>query len=161
MAAEFRSLLYTDPRLYDLVFPDAVDTFAAHARPGTLLALDALNARSYLEGDGFVAHIASRVETPEFTASSESHHTLDRETRILTRRRTWHIRGRSDVEDYARYRLLEPEELTRLIEAGGFQMRDLFDNREFRSTELRGRPVTSADPGGMAGRKLYAFALAS
>ena len=34
----------------------------------------------------------------------------------------------------------------------------LFDNREFRPSELMGSTVAATDPGGMGGRKLYAFA---
>lgn len=76
-------------------------TFAAHARPGTLLMVDALNARAYLDGQGFEARIEGAVTTPEFTATSVSTHTLDRARRILTRTRVWRIPGEPDVEDYA------------------------------------------------------------
>lgn len=72
-APAFRSLLYSEPRLYDLVFPDAgetlatlvghppvlardladtMSTFAAHAHGGALLLADSLNARAYLDGFG-------------------------------------------------------------------------------------------------------------
>jgi len=135
-----------------------MDTFAAHARAGTLLVLDVLNARSYLDGDGFRGRIEGSVETPEFKATSVSIHTLDRAARILTRIRTWRIEGRANVEDDARYRLLHPEELKRQLEVAGFECLDVFDNREFAPTDLGGRVPAVADLAGMRGRKLYAFA---
>jgi SAM-dependent methyltransferase len=136
-----------------------VDTYAAHAHRGTLLILDVLNARSYLDSDAFRERIEGSVDTPSFQATSVSIHTLDRAARILTRTRTWRIREQDPVEeDYAEYRLLYPDELTRLLEAGGFQMLGLFDNREFRPSDLAGTITAASDVGGLRGRKLYAFA---
>jgi hypothetical protein len=133
----FRSLLYTEPRLYDLAF----------------------NARSYVDGDAFRERIEGSVDTPDFQATSVSIHTLDHAARILKRTRTWRIRDRDQVEeDYAEYRLLYPDELTRLLGAGGFQMLGLFDNREFRPSDLAGTITAGSDVGGVRGRKLYAFA---
>jgi hypothetical protein len=83
---------------------------------------------------------------------------LYREARILTRTRVWHIPGRPEVEDRARYRLLYPDELVRLLAAGGFEVVGLFDNREFRRSGLAGAVTDAPDVAGMRGRKLYAFA---
>ena len=135
-----------------------MDTYAAHAHEGTLLIVDALNARAYLDGDGFRERIDGQVDTPEFRATSVARHILDRRARILKRTRVWRIPGKVDVEDYAEYRLLYPDELTRVLEAAGFAMLALFDNREFRPSDLRGTTSGSSDVGGMRGRKLYAFA---
>ena len=135
-----------------------MDTYAAHAHAGTLLIVDALNARSYLDGDGFRERIDSRVDLPELRATSIAVHLLDCPARRLKRTRVWHIPGRPDVEDYAEYRLLYPEELERGLDAAGFAMLALFDNREFRRSDLRGTTTGAPDPGGMRGRKLYAFA---
>src|SRR5262245_6716478 len=88
-------------------------TFAAHARPGTLLVADPLNARAYLHGEGFQERVEGRVDTPEFKATSMSVHQLDPDARVLKRTRTWQIAGQEDVEDYAEYRLLLPEEIQR------------------------------------------------
>ena len=136
-------------------------TFAAHAHAGTLLMVDALNARAYLEG----ARVAERVEgtlaTPEFTATSVSTHTVDHARRRLTRTRVWRIAGRPDVEDYAEYRLLEPDELRALVTAAGFEVRALHDNREFVDSDLRGAPSAAPDVGGLRGRKLFLFASAA
>jgi hypothetical protein len=143
--------------LTDQDLADVVSTFAAHAHSGTLIVADPLNARTYLEGGGFEERIEGHVATPEFTATSVSVHDLDREARVLKRARIWHIMGQPDVEDYAEYRLLFPEEVQQMLEAGGFQVLG-YDNREFKSTNLTGTITAASDVGGMRGRKLYVFA---
>lgn len=135
-----------------------VETYAVHARRGGLLIVDVLNARSYLEGNGFLERIEGGVDTPEFSAESVSTLALDRGARILERTRVWRIPGRPEVEDYAQYRLLYPDELARLLTAGGFEVLALYDNREFRSSDLTGTVPTTPDLAGLRGRKLYAFA---
>jgi SAM-dependent methyltransferase len=147
--------------LTDAELARVADTFAAHAQEGTLLMVDVLNARTYLEGGGFQERVDGRIETPEFTATSTSHHTLDRARRLLTRTRLWRIPGRPNVEDYAEYRLLDPEELRGLVERAGFTVRALHDNREFRDSDLGGAVTDAPDLGGMRGRKLYLFASAA
>jgi SAM-dependent methyltransferase len=144
--------------LTDADLAATVATYAAHAHPGTLLVVDTLNARAYLDGEGFRERIDSRVDTPGFTATAVAHHALDRARRRLTRRRVWRIPGRDDIEDHAEYRLLDPDELARLLEAGGFTVLEIFDNRALRPSDLRGRPGPPADAGGMGGRKIYALA---
>ena len=134
------------------------ESLAAHAHPGSLLMVDVLNARCYLEGVGFRERIDGSVDTPEFRATSVSMHSLDRSGRLLRRTRVWSIPGREEVEDYAEYRLLYPEELRDLVEAAGFEIVGMYDNRDFRATDLTGHAATS-DVGGMGGRKLYTFAL--
>jgi hypothetical protein len=144
--------------LTDADLARTVEAYAVHARPGALLVVDVLNARSYLDGNGFVERIDGRVETAAFTAESVSTHRLDRNRRILERTRVWRIPGRPDVEDHAEYRLVYPDELTRLLAAAGFQVLALYDNRELRSSDLSGTATAAPDIGGMGGRKLYAFA---
>jgi hypothetical protein len=143
--------------LTDRDLAETVSTFAAHAHPGTLLAVDAPNARAYLDSDGFEPRIEGRVDTPQLRATTVSVHELDPPARILRRTRTWHIRGQADVEDYAEYRLLLPEEMQRLLERGGFRVLGMYDNRELQPTGLTGRNSGTPDVGGMAGRKLYVF----
>jgi hypothetical protein len=154
------------------------ETFGAHAHAGTLLMIDVLNAKCYLDGDGFRERIEGRVDTADFKATSMSVHSLDRASRLLRRTRVWHIPGQPDVEDYAEYRLLYPEELRQLLESGGFEVAGIYDNREFKVSDLAGT-ITSApdltgriasaseagglftsvpDIAGMRGCKLYAFA---
>src|SRR5215813_11649013 len=117
-----------------------------------------IRARCYLEGDGFRERIDGSVDTPEFRATFVSMHSLDRSGRLLRRTRVWSIPGREEVEDYAEYRLLYPEELRDLVEAAGFEFVGMYDNRDFRATDLTGHAATP-DVGGMGGRKLYTFAL--
>ena len=135
-----------------------VESFAAHTQAGALLIADVLNARCYLQGDGFQRRIEGTVDTPEFKATSVSMHSLDQSSRVLKRRRVWHIPGRPDVEDYAEYRLLYPEELRRLLETSGFEVAGMYDNRRFMDSDLAGTITAVPDIGGMRGRKLYAFA---
>ena len=145
--------------LTDADLADTARTFAAHAHPGTLLMVDVLNARSYLDGEGFQERVEGRVDTPEFTATAVSTHTLDRASRVLKRTRVWHVPGGPDVEDYAEYRLLFPDELRRLVEAVGFEVLALHDNRDFRDSALAGSIAADApDVSGLRGRKLYLFA---
>jgi len=135
-----------------------METFEAHANAGALLMVDVLNARCYLQGDGFQRRIEGSVDTREFKATSVSTNSLDQGSRLLKRRRVWHIPGRPAVEDYAEYRLLYPEELRRLLETGGFEVAGMYDNRQFKDTDLAGSISAAPDVGGMRGRKLYAFA---
>jgi len=132
-------------------------TFAAHCRPGGLLMVDALNARSYLDGD-FAPRVEGQVDTPEFTAASVSTLSLDRAARRMTRTRVWHIAGEPGVEDWAEYRLLEPGEFRSLVAGAGFDVLALYDNRDFRESDLTGAARAAADVAGMRGRKLYLFA---
>jgi hypothetical protein len=120
------------------------------------------NARAYLDGAGFEGRIEGAVDAPEFTATATavSIHTLDRARRILTRARTWRIPGQPDVEDYAEYRLLLPEELRSLVTAAGFAVHAIHDNREFRDSYLTGEGPTAPDVAGVRGRKLFLFASA-
>ena len=145
--------------LADADLEKAITTFATHAHPGSLLILDLLNARCYLDGDGFRERIEGRVETPEFTADSVAVHSLDRTARRLRRTRTWKISGEADVVDAVEYRLLYPEEVRGLLEAGGFQVLAMYDNREFRDSDLSGTVTSEPDCAGMRGRKLYVFAM--
>lgn len=144
--------------LTDADLADTARTFAAHAHPGTLLMVDVLNARSYLAGEGFQERLEGHVDTPEFKATAVSTHTLDRASRMLRRTRVWHIAGGRDVEDYAEYRLLFPDELRRLVEAVGFEVLALHDNRDFRDSDLAGTIAPGPDVSGIRGRKLYLFA---
>ena len=144
--------------LTDADLAHTMATYAAHAHSGTLLIVDVLNARSYLDGDGFTERIEGGVDAPEFQATSVSMHTLDRAARILRRTRVWRIFGRPSVEDYAEYRLVYPDEMVRLLDAAGFEKIEIYDNRDFRSSDLTGTISAAPDVGGMRGRKLYVFA---
>ena len=90
---------------------------------------------------------------------SDDTHSLDRGARLLKRTRVWRIPGRPDIEDYAEYRLVYPDALRRLLEAAGFVVAGMFDNRELRVSDLSGTITAEPDVAGLRGRKLYAFAL--
>ena len=144
--------------LADADLDQAVATFAAHAHPGSLLILDLLNARCYLDAGGFRERIEGRIETAAFTADSMAVHRLDRATRRLRRTRTWKIAGEPEIVDTAEYRLLYPEEVKELLETGGFRVLGMYDNREFHASDLSGTVTSEPDCAGMRGRKLYVFA---
>ena len=122
-------------RSSDRDLAQTAETFAAHAHAGSLLIVDVLNARCYLDGDGFRERIEGTVDTPEFKATSVSTHSLDRGARLLQRTRVWRIPGCPDIEDYAEYRLLYPEELTSA--ARSRRIRDQGDVRQSRVQSLR------------------------
>jgi SAM-dependent methyltransferase len=146
--------------LTDIELAATAATYAVHTRADGLLIVDALNARAYLDGGGFQERMEGRLEAPGFSATSVSTHALDRAARRLTRTRVWHIAGRPDVVGHAEYRLLEPDELCVLLTGAGFEVRGLYDNREFRESSLTGAAAGAGpDVGGMGGRKLYALAV--
>ena len=115
-----------------------LNTFVAHARPGTLLILDINNAAHYL-GGGFEQRMEKTVVTPQFTARTIATHSFDRRRQLLIRRRVWEIPGRSPIEDYCEYRLLFPAELDGLLLEHGFRVAGMYDNMDLRETDLSGR----------------------
>jgi len=80
------------------------------------------------------------------------------EKRLLVRRRTWDIPGAPPEEDYCEYRLHTAEEIGDLLSRNGFTATGVFDNKDFRSSDLSGRSNTRQPwQSDMSGRKLYAF----
>jgi len=116
-----------------------LNTFAAHAHPGTLLFLDLNNAASYLDGGNFKPIVDLQVNTPQFTASARSMHSFDRRRQLLIRERTWNIAGHGETKDYCQYRMFFPEELEHLLDEHGFQVAGMCDNMQLRETDLSGR----------------------
>jgi len=114
-----------------------LQTFAAHAHPGTLLVLDLNNASSWL-GGGFVAESELRVDVPGFQATAQVLNRLDRRRQTLTRLRVWAIPGQGPVEDRCEYRLLFPAELEHLLADSGFRVVGMFDNKELADGDLAG-----------------------
>src|SRR5262247_4123478 len=142
MDARVRSLLYDEPRLYDLVFPDPGDTMGRMCREAFTRYLSP-PAESVLDigcGTGrLLESLAATVGECWGVDYAES--------------------NVEEVEDYAEYRLLYPEELRGFLEAAGFEILGMYDNRDFRATDLTGHAATASDVGGMGGRKLYTFAV--
>jgi SAM-dependent methyltransferase len=112
-------------------------TFAEHTHEGSLLILDLRNAAALL-GDGFKARMEGVVETEKFCARWEAEHSLNRREQRLVRRRRWLFSDGDVAEDYCEYRLIFPLELERLIDAAGFRLLGLFDNKELKQTDLSG-----------------------
>ena len=115
-----------------------LDTFVLHAHPGTLLILDLNNATSYLGGGTFRERTEFAVDRTAFSASSIALHGFDRRRQLLVRRRTWTIPGHRPIEDFCEYRLFFPAELERLLDAKGFRVLGMFDNKNLRETDLSG-----------------------
>lgn len=113
-----------------------LDTFAIHARSGTLLVLDINNAASYLGGGSFKDQTEYAVDLGGFSASATALHDFDRRRQILVRTRTWSIPGYPTIEDFCEYRLFFPAELEHLLEAKGFQVLGMYDNKDLRETDL-------------------------
>ena len=115
-----------------------LDTFVLHAHSGTLLILDLNNAASYLGGGTFKEQTEFAVDGTDFSASSIARHGFDRRRQLLVRRRTWSIPGRPPIEDFCEYRLFFPAELEHLLNAKGFRVLGMFDNKDLRETDLSG-----------------------
>ncbi len=113
----------------------AVETFAAHARPGTLLVLEALNAMAPAGGGTLPRRFV--VDTPGLTAMADATYEDDVRRQIVTRRRTWIIEGAEPVEDFVRFRTVAPLELEQHLAANGFDTLGMYDNRDLRETALR------------------------
>ena len=197
----FWSLLYREPQLYDLVFPDADETLGAMVRTAIGRYLPSMPQSMLDIGCGTGRHLESFAGTipechgvdlldsnityarslragitfqecvddekrPSMSMRGKRAHCLGelavrervRQDVALKRRRTWHIAGRADVEDYAEYRLLLPKEIQQLLESAGFRVLGMYDNRQFQPTDLMGAIDVGPDVAGTRGRKLYAFA---
>jgi len=115
-----------------------LQTFVAHAHPGTLLVLDLRNASSLLDGEKFVEREKKDVNLPGLSAKVISLHSIDHYEHLLIRRRTWHIHGQEPVEDFCEYRFFYPTELEHLLGEKGFRIVGMYDNKELKDTDLSG-----------------------
>ncbi len=101
-----------------------LQAFARHAHPGSLLAFDCGQAEAYLA----MAELPSprtEIQVPGFTASAIAKMSLDRDRLILTRERTWTLPDGETAEDYCQYRLHRPADLKHLLEAVGFEVKEM------------------------------------
>ena len=114
-------------------------TFAAHARPGTVLILELFNGARYLAAGGFKEHTEFEVDFQDGTVGKgTATYDFDRRRQRLIRKRIWHIPGMPPAEDYCEYRLFFPAELEHLLAEKGFQVVGMFDNKESRESDLSG-----------------------
>jgi len=93
------------------------------------------------------------VDTPHARRPRWRLHTEVREARILRRTRRWHIPGQPQVEDFAEYRLVYPEEAQRLADSAGLEWLVAYDNRELRDSRLTGTATAAPDCAAIRGRK--------
>jgi SAM-dependent methyltransferase len=201
----FRSLLYREPRLYDVVFPDSDGTTAKMVRTamrrylpemprsildmgcGTgqhlqalatnipecygvdLLASNIAYARSVRAGIAFqvgdmrTVRLGRTFDLVTCLGNTLSYALTDQDLADVVSTFAAHAHsGTLIVADPLNARTyLEGggfEERIQMLEAGGFQVLGMYDNREFKSTNLTGTITAVSDVGGMRGRKLYVFA---
>ena len=114
----------------------AMATFAAHARPGTLLVFDTHNPIGDLHARGSRSEFS--LDLGDFIATARASFDVDRRNHILTRRRTWQLPGGVEEEDLARFRLYFPMELEHYLELYGFEVVDMYDNTDLAGTDLDG-----------------------
>ncbi len=100
----------------------AFATFAAHARPGTLLVLCSPVAPIVRPQPA-----SAVVGTPEGPARVTIGYEWDLRTQINTMHRRWVLASGVDAQDEIRRRVLFPRELERYASAAGFEIVDMVD----------------------------------
>jgi hypothetical protein len=115
-----------------------LQTLAVHAREGSLLVFDLPNAASFLQGGQAKTEFEFIIDTVEFSARAQVYNEFDRPNQLLIRRRLWTLSDGSTANDFCRYRMLFPAELTHRLRQFGFHVVDRFDNKDLRATDLSG-----------------------
>ncbi|MGW2322395.1 class I SAM-dependent methyltransferase [Streptomyces sp. NPDC001680] len=100
-------------------------TFAAHARPGTLLVLCSPVAPITRPEP-----ISATVDTPRGPATVTIRHEWELRTQINTMHRHWVLPSGDKAQDEIRRRVLFPRELERYAEGAGFEVLDMTDGSE-------------------------------
>ncbi|MGW7029103.1 class I SAM-dependent methyltransferase [Streptomyces xanthophaeus] len=105
----------------------ALQSFARHAQEGTLLILEALA----FQPDMAVARPSQfTIDTPGLRATAQAHYEVDPGRRLLQRRRSWRdAAGKPTAQDFARFRMLAPEELEQKLKAAGFELLEIHDRQ--------------------------------
>lgn len=114
----------------------AMETFAAHSRPDTLLILQVHNPIGDLQGRGLRHNFV--IDTATFNASAQATYTVDRRNQMLIRERTWVIPGQPPEKDLVRYRLFFPMELQHHLDSHGFNVIGMYDNTQLANSDLSG-----------------------
>ncbi|WP_369390359.1 trans-aconitate 2-methyltransferase [Streptomyces sp. CG1] len=100
-------------------------TFAAHARPGTLLVLCSPVAPITRPEP-----ITATIATPKGPATVTIRHEWNLRTQISTMHRHWVLPSDDEAQDEIRRRVLFPRELERYAEGAGFEVLDITDGSE-------------------------------
>jgi SAM-dependent methyltransferase len=114
-----------------------LQTYAAHAKTGTLLILEALNAGGYRREDKLNKQTLKRV-SEKFYGKAIAKSIFRQRQQFLDRQRIWHLPGEKPIEDYCRYRLFSSKDLELLLAKNGFQVVGMFDNRELNYSDISG-----------------------
>jgi hypothetical protein len=101
-------------------------TYAAHARPGTLLLVHIPNPTTAYDGTGLQHRFT--IDSAGFRATADAQYTFDRRNQLLVRTRTWLIAGQQPQTDFVRFRLIYPKELEHYLTSHGFNVLDMYDN---------------------------------
>jgi ubiquinone/menaquinone biosynthesis C-methylase UbiE len=115
-----------------------LQTFAIHAKRGSLLILEFLNAAHYL------SEITLKEETDLGFASNLkkgaiNSYRFQRDKQLILMKYRWEIEGQAPIEEEHTYRLLFPAELTHLLSQKGFDVVGMFDNKQLEETDLSGK----------------------
>lgn len=115
----------------------SLQTFKVHAHSGTLLVLELLNAAALLGKLDIRPEF--EINEPDFKAHAKASYRLLRREQLVVRERIWQVEGSdTPIEDFCKYRLLFPAELTYLLNEHGYQVLDMFDNRDLEPSDLSG-----------------------
>ncbi|GAB2798014.1 class I SAM-dependent methyltransferase [Amycolatopsis magusensis] len=111
----------------------AFTTFAAHARPGTVLIIITQIAPSSTS-----APSRGRIEAAEIHAEVTTEHHWDARTQIATLHRTWQLDDGTIEHDHIQRRVLFPQELELYTTLAGFTPLTLFTAPDNRTGPLTG-----------------------
>lgn len=114
-----------------------LQTYAAHAKTGTLLILEALNADGYMPENRMNKKPLKSV-SEKFYGKAIAKSIFRQRKQFLDRQRIWNLPGQEPIEDYCRYRLFSSKELELILEKNGFQVVGMFDNRDLDYSDLSG-----------------------
>lgn len=114
-----------------------LNTYAAHAKTGTLLIIEALNADAYIPGHRLNKKPLKSV-SEKFYGKARAKSIFRQRKHFLDRQRIWHFPGQEPIEDYCRYRLFSSKDLEVFLERKGFQVVGIFDNPNLTSSDLSG-----------------------
>lgn len=114
----------------------AMETFATHAEPGTLLFFDTHNPIGDLHAQGSRSEFS--IDRGGLHARATATFDVDRRHQILTRRRVWEIGDGSREEDLAHFRLFFPMEIEHHLDQHGFDVLAMWDNTDLADSALDG-----------------------